>query len=86
MAGLLPVTTSFAAPRRTLGYRTLTRQGEALAMLPRHLRGHEFHYATVAAEGPPLFRAADAAGNVLGPMGTVAGRVAGSFAHVIDAG
>lgn len=85
MAGLLPVTTSFAAPRRSLGYRALTRLSEALPMLPQQLRGHEFHYATVASEGPPLFSAHDASGRPLGPMGTVAGRVAGSFAHVIDA-
>ncbi len=84
MAGLLPVTTSFAAPRRSLGYRALTRQSDALAMLPAQLRGHEFHYASVEAEGPPLFTASDAAGHALGPMGTVVGRVAGSFAHVID--
>lgn len=81
MAGLLPVVTSFARPRRTLGYRQLVHHG---TMFPRHLRGHEFHYATVAAEGPPLFRAADSTGADLGTMGTVHGAVAGSFVHLID--
>lgn len=81
MAGLLPVTTSFAHPRRTLGYRRLAHDG---TLFPPALLGHEFHYATVAAEGPPLFRAADTDGAPLGPIGTRIGRVAGSFAHVID--
>ena len=84
MAGLLPVTTSFAERRRTLGYRTLRHDGTALPGFPAALRGHEFHYATVAAEGRPLFQAADAAGTPLSAMGSVAGRVAGSFAHIID--
>jgi cobyrinic acid a,c-diamide synthase len=81
MAGLLPVDTSFATRRRTLGYRRLAHDG---GLFPPSLAGHEFHYATVAAEGPPLFLAADTEGKPLGPMGTVAGPVAGSFAHVID--
>ena len=81
MAGLLAVTTSFAQRRRTLGYRVLTSDG---TLLPPSLRGHEFHYATVQAEGPALFQAEDAAGATLGGMGTRVGKVAGSFAHVID--
>lgn len=81
MASLLPVTTSFQRRRRTLGYRQLVHDG---TLFPRELRGHEFHYATVDAEGPPLFRAADASGVPLGPMGTRLGTVAGSFAHIID--
>ncbi|GAB5377370.1 MAG: cobyrinate a,c-diamide synthase [Acuticoccus sp.] len=85
MAGLLPVTTSFTAPRRRLGYRVLSQAGGPLAAWPARLRGHEFHYAGVDTEGPPLFRAEDAAGVPLGPMGTTVGRVAGSFAHLIDA-
>ncbi len=85
MAGLLPVATSFAVRRRTLGYRRLAH---ADGLFPARLRGHEFHYATLvsngAAEGPPLFAAADADGDPVGPMGTRVGRIAGSFAHVID--
>ncbi|WP_420393810.1 cobyrinate a,c-diamide synthase [Acuticoccus sp.] len=81
MAGLLPVRTSFAVPRRTLGYRRLTHDGD---LLPPRLRGHEFHYATAEREGPSLFTAADTDGAPLGPMGTRVGTVAGSFAHVID--
>ncbi|UOM33561.1 cobyrinate a,c-diamide synthase [Acuticoccus sp. I52.16.1] len=81
MAGLLPIATSFATRARTLGYRELTHDG---GLLPRRLRGHEFHYATIAREGPPLFEARDADGRALGPIGTRVGTVCGSFAHVID--
>lgn len=81
MAALLPVTTDFSKPSRTLGYRRLTHDG---TLLPRHLRGHEFHYATVAAEGTPMFDAQTTDGAAIGPMGTRVGRVAGSFAHIID--
>lgn len=82
MAGLLPVATSFAVRRRTLGYRRLAHAG---GLLPPLLRGHEFHYATlVSPEGPALFEAEDTDGHPIGPIGTVCGNVAGSFAHVID--
>ena len=82
MTGLLPHATSFAVRRRTLGYRRL----RALTPhLPRELRGHEFHRATlVGAEGAPLFEAADTAGSALSPMGSQLGTVFGSFAHLID--
>ena len=82
MAGLLPLQTSFATRKLHLGYRVLTAdQGP----LPGIFNGHEFHYATTAkAEGTPLFDAMDAEGNTLPPMGLREGRVAGSFAHIID--
>ncbi|MGH6854619.1 MAG: cobyrinate a,c-diamide synthase [Aestuariivirga sp.] len=84
MAGLLPVTTSFASPRLHLGYRQLT----PLAKEPwrKPLRGHEFHYSTIAAEGKAdrLFSATDAAGNELPPMGLRRGSVMGSYAHIIS--
>lgn len=85
MLGLLRLETSFAAPKRHLGYRRLTKLGG----LPWHgvLRGHEFHYAaTLKAEGDPLFLAHDAAGSDLGETGLHNGRVMGSFCHVIEAG
>ncbi len=87
MAGLLPVATTFAEPRLTLGYRT------ARALAPGPLgsggagfRGHEFHYARVLHEGggAALFRCADACGRDLGTVGRRAGRVMGSFVHLID--
>lgn len=83
MTGLLPHTTSIDQPRRALGYRQLRHQGP----LPfaRNLRGHEFHYSSqTEAGGEQLFSASDAAGKRLRPMGTVLGKVCGSYAHVID--
>lgn len=83
MLGLLDLETSFAAPRRVLGYRRLA----ALPGAPvaGRFRGHEFHYAReLRARGAPLFAVRDAAGAALPDAGLRAGRVAGSFAHVID--
>ncbi|MEM6849663.1 MAG: cobyrinate a,c-diamide synthase [Pseudomonadota bacterium] len=82
MVGLLPHATSFAVRRRTLGYRRLR---SLTPLLPPILRGHEFHRATLTgAEGVPVFEAADTAGAPLAPMGSQAGSVFGSFAHLID--
>lgn len=83
MLGLLPLETSFATRRLALGYRRLAaRPG---APLCGAFAGHEFHYATtLRAAGEPLWDAADASGAALPPAGLRAGRVAGSFAHVID--
>ncbi|GHA30794.1 cobyrinic acid a,c-diamide synthase [Devosia pacifica] len=83
MAGLLPVVTRIDRPRRTLGYRVLNH--DSPLVWPPALRGHEFHYSSVEAfGGDPLFGASDAEGTQLPPMGTVVGRVMGSYAHVID--
>jgi cobyrinic acid a,c-diamide synthase len=82
MAGLLGVETSFAARRLHLGYRTVEA---ARGPFPGRWTAHEFHYATTLREdGEPLFRAWDAEGAALPPMGLRRGRVAGSFAHIID--
>jgi len=82
MAGLLPLVTSFEARGLHLGYRTV----EAGAGPFRgRWAAHEFHYATtLREEGEPLFRAWDAEGTELAPMGLRRERVAGSFAHLID--
>ncbi len=89
MAGLLPLETSFAERRRHLGYRRARLAADSpLGPKGTGFAGHEFHYATIAAEGPgtPLFaETADARGVARGPAGLVAGRVAGSFIHLIDA-
>jgi cobyrinic acid a,c-diamide synthase len=83
MAGLLPVTTSFAKRKLHLGYRRLEHRG-ALPW-PKVLKGHEFHYSTIESldEGAPLFQASDAAGRDLGSMGLSRNGVMGSYAHVI---
>jgi len=87
MAGLLPLETSFADRRRHLGYRMATAAGDsALGLRGAVFAGHEFHYATIVAEGPadPLFSVTDALDTDLGHAGLIAGRVAGSFIHLID--
>ena len=88
MLGLLPLETSFAARGLHLGYRAATLAVDtALGGTGARFRGHEFHYATVIREGPgqALFACADATGRALGETGLVAGRVMGSFLHLIDA-
>ena len=84
MASLLPVGTSFAKRRLSLGYRRLT-QSNALPW-PRALRGHEFHYSTLdwQGEADPLFDAANSRSEQAGAMGQRRGNVMGSYAHVID--
>jgi cobyrinic acid a,c-diamide synthase len=87
MAGLLPVATSFAERRLTLGYRSLRlTAGGVIGARGLMFRGHEFHYATIVEEGPgeALFQAADAEGRRSFAAGRMVGRVAGSFCHVID--
>ena len=52
MAGLLSVRTSFARRRMTLGYREARLAADcALGQEGALLRGHEFHYATIADPG-----------------------------------
>jgi cobyrinic acid a,c-diamide synthase len=87
MAGLLPLETSFAARRAAIGYRAMRLLGPGpLGEAGTPYRGHEFHFATIVAEGggDPLFAVADADGAGLGETGRIAGRVFGSFLHLID--
>jgi cobyrinic acid a,c-diamide synthase len=87
MAGLLPLETSFADRRLHLGYRDAWLAGDCpLGRRGARFRGHEFHYARTLREGPgePLFTCRDADGRTLGNTGLVAGRVMGSFIHLID--
>jgi cobyrinic acid a,c-diamide synthase len=87
MAGLLPLETSFADRMLHLGYRDASLVGDyPLGQRGARFRGHEFHYARTLREGPgePLFSCRDADGRTLGNTGLVAGRVMGSFIHLID--
>jgi cobyrinic acid a,c-diamide synthase len=83
MAGLLPLETSFAQRKLHLGYRQLTSLSSAL---PKYVRGHEFHYASIIKEGDGdrLFEATTANGTTLPAMGLRRGNVMGSFAHMIS--
>jgi cobyrinic acid a,c-diamide synthase len=87
MAGLLPINTSFARSRLHLGYRVATLDSDGpLGPRGQVFRGHEFHYATIMAEGEgaPLFRLEDPDGAAIGSAGRMRGRVMGSFTHLID--
>ena len=87
MASLLPVATTFAERRLTLGYRIArVPAGGPLGATGAGFRGHEFHYARVLREDgdAALFRCADARGRDLGPAGRRVGRIMGSFVHLID--
>jgi cobyrinic acid a,c-diamide synthase len=87
MAGLLPVTTSFAERHLHLGYRRMRLIGASpLGQAGTTYRGHEFHYACLLETGraPPLFEVTDARGQPLGSVGAQVGTVAGSFLHLID--
>lgn len=86
MAGLLGHATSFAKRKLHLGYRDLTlTQDGPLGPVGTHLRGHEFHYASVTATGhdEPFATATDAYGNDVGEVGGRRGNVSGSFFHAI---
>lgn len=83
MFGLLNVVTSFEKPKRHLGYRQLSHE----SALPwrGNLRGHEFHYShAIEATGLPLFKAKDAHNEPHPDLGLQAGKIMGSYAHVID--
>ena len=86
MAGLLDVETSFAKRRMTLGYREARLAADcALGVKGAALRGHEFHYATIASAGSddPFAFVTDAYGTAASPQGSRRGLVTGSFFHVI---
>jgi cobyrinic acid a,c-diamide synthase len=86
MAGLLSVRTSFAKRRMTLGYREAKLAGDGpLGSAGTILRGHEFHYATIADPGAdaPFAYVADAYGGPFEPAGARRGFVTGSFFHAI---
>lgn len=89
MAGLLGVETTFAKRRLTLGYREARLAADcALGAAGAVLRGHEFHYATIASSGSdePFAVCRDAYGTAAAPAGSRRGRVTGSFFHVIAEG
>ncbi|MBN8994013.1 MAG: cobyrinate a,c-diamide synthase [Rhizobiales bacterium] len=86
MTGLLGHATSFARRKLTLGYREarLVADG-AIGRKGAVVRGHEFHYSTIAEAGndAPFAELADASGAPLGPAGGRRGQVTGSWFHAI---
>ncbi|SNB62211.1 hydrogenobyrinic acid a,c-diamide synthase (glutamine-hydrolysing) /cobyrinate a,c-diamide synthase [Arboricoccus pini] len=86
MAGLLPTETSFAARQLHLGYRRIRLCGPScLGPAGTRLRGHEFHYATLCRnDAAPLLQMTDARGDHARFEGALQGRIAGTFAHIVD--
>ena len=86
MAGLLTLETSFARRRLHLGYR----RARLLAPSPlgaegTHVRGHEFHYASLlGCNDDPLLELCDAGGRSCPERGSRRGRVTGTFFHIVD--
>jgi len=86
MVGLLSVETSFAKRKMNLGYRRAVLEADGpLGRAGDALTGHEFHYATVIAQGedPPLALVTDPHGSAPTPAGSRRGSVTGSFFHAI---
>ncbi|KPH79475.1 cobyrinate a,c-diamide synthase [Bosea vaviloviae] len=86
MAGLLSVETSFARRKMTLGYRrAILEEDGPLGPADAGLTGHEFHYATIVAQGEdrPLAMVTDPHGSAPVPAGSRRGHVTGSFFHAI---
>lgn len=87
MAGLLPLDTSIARRRMTLGYRRARLcAATSFAGADETLWGHEYHHATITAgegEGAALAALSDAAGAPIGLAGHRDGFVTGSFFHLI---
>jgi cobyrinic acid a,c-diamide synthase len=86
MAGLLPVATSFAKRKLSLGYRTARLLDDhPLGRAGTILRGHEFHYATgIEHSGnAPFADMTDAYGGDWRPAGSRLGNASGTFFHVI---
>jgi cobyrinic acid a,c-diamide synthase len=89
MTGLLGHATSFARRRLTLGYRAARLLADcSIGRKGSRVRGHEFHYSTLAEAGEdaPLAEMSDAAGASLGPAGGRRGQVTGSWFHAIARG
>jgi cobyrinic acid a,c-diamide synthase len=88
MIGLLSHATSFAKRKLHLGYRTARLLADsALGQSGTVVRGHEFHYATLASAGSdePFAEVTDSAGRVPAREGGRRGRVTGTFFHAIAA-
>lgn len=86
MAGLLSHATSFAQRKLHLGYRQARLLADGpLGKAGARLRGHEFHYAALIAEGTdePLVELADGQGQAIGSSGGRRGHVTGTFFHAI---
>jgi cobyrinic acid a,c-diamide synthase len=86
MTGLLGHATSFHKRKLHLGYREARLLAESpLGMAGAHVRGHEFHYASLVSAGhdEPFAELVDAQGQPVPERGGRRGNVTGSFFHAI---
>jgi cobyrinic acid a,c-diamide synthase len=88
MTGLLGHSTSFAKRKLHLGYRAARVLSDSvLGAKGARVRGHEFHYASLASQGDDeaFAELRDAQGRALGDSGGRRGHVSGTFFHAIAA-
>jgi cobyrinic acid a,c-diamide synthase len=87
MAGLLGLVTSYAQRRMHLGYRHAALLAPMAGFAAgAALRGHEFHYSSIALQpDAPLAQITDADGNAVAETGSYRGQVTGTFFHLIAA-
>jgi cobyrinic acid a,c-diamide synthase len=86
MTGLLGHSTSFAKRKLHLGYRSARLLSDSvLGRSGAIVRGHEFHYASMASAGgdESFAEMRDGEGRALGNAGGRRGRVSGTFFHTI---
>lgn len=86
MAGLLPLTTSFAKRKLNLGYRAVRLTMDCpIGKKDELVRGHEFHYSSIIKQGEAqsIGDAVDANGTLLGSAGMIVGNVSGTFFHKV---
>lgn len=86
MTGLLGHATSFKQRKLHLGYREARLRADSpLGMAGAHVRGHEFHYASLVSAGhdEPFAELVDAQGQPVPERGGRRGNVTGTFFHAI---
>jgi cobyrinic acid a,c-diamide synthase len=86
MTGCLPFGTRMLDRLKALGYREITQTRETvLGPAGQTMRGHEFHYSTIAdgaMDGAGAYRTTDRSGMDRAAEGLVAGQTLGSYVHL----
>ncbi len=83
MAGVVPLVSSMARGKLTLGYRDVTALRDTpLARHGEHLPGHEFHWSVQEAGGDVASSAYDVDGPSPRREGYAAGSILGSYVHL----
>ena len=86
MTGCLPFGTRMLDRLKALGYREITQTRETvLGPAGQTMRGHEFHYSTIAdgaMDGAGAYRTTDRSGMDRPAEGFVAGQTLGSYVHL----